>query len=102
MTWTTVGRTEDLTRGEGRAYVVGERQIAVFLLGDGTVRAVDAVCPHQGGPLADGQLDGDVVVCPLHQYAYSLTGGACTDEGIGSVAVYEAQVSDGEIAVRLG
>ena len=79
-TWTVVGRVEDLTAGEGRTYVVDGRQVAVFLLADGTIRATDAVCPHRGGPLADGQIDGRVVVCPLHQYAFSLTDGTCTDD----------------------
>ncbi len=97
----TVGPVTDLTRGEGRTYVVDGRQIAVFLLGDGTVRAVDAVCPHRGGPLADGQIDGAVVVCPLHQYQFSLDTGRCTTAGIGTAATYPARVVDGQVAVRL-
>ncbi|GGG10025.1 nitrite reductase NAD(P)H small subunit [Rhodococcoides trifolii] len=96
-----VGHVSDLTPGEGRTYVVGGRQIAVFLLGDGTVRAMDALCPHKGGPLADGQIDGKVVMCPLHQYQFSLADGGCTSEGIASVDVYEAAVVDGQVSVRL-
>ncbi|KIQ20814.1 2Fe-2S ferredoxin [Rhodococcus sp. Leaf7] len=98
---TVVGTVDDLTPGEGRTYVVDGRQIAVFLLTDGTVRAMDAVCPHRGGPLADGQIDGAVVVCPLHQYQFSLDTGRCTTEGIGTVATYSADVVDGQVAVRL-
>ncbi|HEY5853328.1 MAG TPA: Rieske (2Fe-2S) protein [Aldersonia sp.] len=97
-TWTVVGRVDDLTPGEGRTYVVDGRQVAVFLLADGTVRAADAVCPHRGGPLADGQIDGRVVVCPLHQYAFSLTDGTCTD-AIPPVAVHPARVRDGHLEV---
>jgi nitrite reductase (NADH) small subunit len=96
-----VGHVTDLTPGEGRTYVVDGRQIAVFLLGDGTVRATAALCPHKGGPLADGQIDGRVVMCPLHQYQFSLTDGHCTSDGIASVDVYEASVSDGQVFVRL-
>ena len=40
-------------------------------------RALDAVCPHRGGPLADGQTDADVVVCPLHAHVFDLGTGAC-------------------------
>jgi nitrite reductase (NADH) small subunit len=90
-TWTKVGSVGDLTPGEGRTYVVDGRQLAIFLLTDGTVRAMDAVCPHRGGPLADGQIDGSVVVCPLHQYAFSLDTGTCADN-VGSVNVYPARV----------
>ena len=52
-----VGAMEDLQLGEGRAYVVGGKQIAVFRMTDGTLHATDAVCPHRGGPLADGPFD---------------------------------------------
>ncbi|MDV2475508.1 Rieske 2Fe-2S domain-containing protein [Rhodococcus zopfii] len=99
---TDVGAITDLTAGEGRAYVVDGRQIAVYLLADGTVRATDAMCPHRAGPLADGQIDDAVVVCPLHQYAFSFETGACTTAGIGSVRTYPAHVVDGRIHLVLG
>ncbi|WP_068278329.1 Rieske (2Fe-2S) protein [Aldersonia kunmingensis] len=99
-TWTTVGALADLTPGEGRTYVVDGRQVAVFLLTDGTLRATDAICPHKGGPLTDGQIDGTVVICPLHQYAFSLDTGTCAD-GIGTVRVYEARIAGEEIQVGL-
>ena len=95
-----VGALEDLTPGEGRAYVVDGKQVAVFLLGDGSVRAMDAVCPHRGGPLADGQIDGSVVFCPLHQYAFSLDDGTCPS-GIDSVRTYPAAVVNGKVTVEL-
>ncbi|MBF0660442.1 Rieske 2Fe-2S domain-containing protein [Rhodococcus sp. (in: high G+C Gram-positive bacteria)] len=92
-----LGPVSGLTRGEGRTYTVDGRQIAVFLLSDGSVRATDAVCPHKGGPLADGQIDHTGVVCPLHQYAFSFDTGACAAHGIGSVRTYAVQVSEGRI-----
>lgn len=108
MTALIEGRTEvvlgpvsDLTPGEGRTFVVENRQIAVFLLLDGTVRAMDAVCPHKSGPLADGQIDGSVVVCPLHQYAFSLDNGRCASEAVGSVRTYPASVREGSVRVRV-
>ncbi|MFY2790863.1 Rieske (2Fe-2S) protein [Rhodococcus sp. MALMAid1271] len=95
-----VGAVEDLTPGEGRAYVVDGKQIAVFLLSDGSVRAMDAVCPHKGGPLADGQIDGAIVVCPLHQYTFSLDDGSCPS-GIAPVRTYPASLEDGKVTVQL-
>jgi nitrite reductase (NADH) small subunit len=96
-----VGPVSDLTRGEGRTYVIDGRQIAVFLLADGSLRALDAVCPHRGGPLADGQVDASVVVCPLHAYAFRVTDGTCTSDGIGSVRTYPCEVIQDSIAIRL-
>ena len=75
-----LGNLEDIPVGEGRAYAVGDEMVAVFRLRDGTVRAVSAVCPHRGGPLADGQIDNRVVVCPLHLNAFDLRTGCSTSE----------------------
>lgn len=94
-----VGDMADLMPGEGRAYAVDGRQIAVFRMTDGTLRATSAVCPHRGGPLADGQFDLGTLVCPLHQYAFSFADGRCTSDGVDAVAVYRAEDIDGTIRV---
>lgn len=96
----SVGSCDDLTPGEGRTYVVDGRQVAVFLLRDGSVRAMDALCPHRGGPLADGQVDDAVVVCPLHQYSFSLDDGSCSS-GIDAVRTYPAAIVDGRVTVQV-
>jgi nitrite reductase (NADH) small subunit len=85
--------------GEGRAFSVAGRQVAVFRLRDGSLRALDATCPHAGGPLADGQLDARKVVCPLHMRAYSFADGTCP-EGPG-VAVFGVREEAGELVVEL-
>lgn len=63
--------------GEGRVVDIGRRRLAVFRARDGRVHVTQAACPHRGGPLADGLLGGDVVVCPLHGRRFSLVTGAC-------------------------
>ena len=101
MSEVTLGPVDDIPVGEGRAYAVGGRQIAVFRLRDGSLRATDAVCPHRGGPLADGLADHRVVICPLHNYTYDLATGCEVSNGGAGVAVYPAQVDDaGAIRVR--
>lgn len=91
----------DIPVGEGRAYAIGDDQVAVFRLRDGTLRALGAVCPHRGGPLADGLIDDDVVVCPLHGYTFDLRTGAETSNGGESVRTYIVETdAEHEIAVR--
>ena len=77
MTVYEVGRLDEVPVGEGRAFAAGDEMVAVFRLRDGSVRAVSATCPHLGGPIADGQADTDVVVCPLHQHSFELATGRC-------------------------
>ncbi|MGY4645625.1 Rieske (2Fe-2S) protein [Cellulomonas sp. URHB0016] len=95
-----LGPLADIPPGEGRAYAVAGRQVAVFRLRDGGVRALDAVCPHRGGPLADGQTDAEVVVCPLHAHVFDLGTGACRS-GQDDVASYPVAVEDGQVVVLL-
>ena len=93
-TYHTVGPVDQIPLGEGRAFAVGGEQVAVFRLRDGTVRALAAVCPHRGGPIADGTIDRQQVICPLHQHAFDLTSG-CSTTGAEPLQAYRVSV-DGE------
>lgn len=103
MTEIPLGPVGDIPIGESRAYAVEDRQIAVFRLRDGSLRALDAVCPHRGGPLADGLADSRVVVCPLHGFTYDLATGEEVANGGESVAAYPVRADGtGTIWLRLG
>ncbi|MEO3808709.1 Rieske (2Fe-2S) protein [Sphaerisporangium sp. B11E5] len=96
-----LGPLAEIPVGEGRAYTVGGERIAVFHLRTGELRAVSAVCPHAGGPLADGQIDDEIVICPLHQHTYDLTTG-CSRSGQKDLRVYATEVTaDGHVVVRV-
>ena len=95
-----VGRVEDVPPGEGRAFVAGGVQVAVFRLRDGSLHATQAACPHAGGPLADGQTDARVLVCPLHLYAYRWSDGASTS-GAAPVRVHPVREEDGDLVVEV-
>jgi nitrite reductase [NAD(P)H] small subunit len=86
--------------GEGRAFAAGEQQVAVFRLRDGSLRALEAVCPHAGGPLADGLVDSAKVVCPLHNYTYALADGSCVN-GEFAVRTFAVREEAGEIILDL-
>jgi len=60
-----VARASEVTPGKGVAVQVGADRVALFNSG-GTFYAIDDVCPHRGGPLSDGQIDGTNVQCPWH------------------------------------
>jgi nitrite reductase (NADH) small subunit len=86
-----LGPVSQIPQGEGRTFAVEDSQIAVFRLRDGSLRALDAVCPHKGGPLADGLADESVVVCPLHGATYDMCTGV---EAGGGEPVRSYPVSD--------
>jgi nitrite reductase/ring-hydroxylating ferredoxin subunit len=91
-----LGPLDQIPVGEGRAFGVGGDQVAVFRLRDGRVRALSAVCPHRGGPLADGQIDSEVVICPLHLNAFELDTG-CSRTGTDAIHSYPVEVRDGQL-----
>lgn len=90
----SLGPLEQIPLGEGRAYDVRGRQVAVFRLRNGQLRAVSALCPHRGGPLADGQVDGSIVLCPLHLNAFRLADG-CSTTGAQRLDVWSVTVDEG-------
>ena len=96
----TLGLVDDIPLGEGRAFAVDGDMIAVFRLRDGSVRALSAVCPHKGGPLADGQIDLKQVVCPLHLYAWDLATG-CSLSGQDAVSVYPVRVDNDQLILEM-
>lgn len=95
-----VGRLDEVPMGEGRAYVAGGVQVAVFRLRDGSLHATQAACPHAGGPLADGQTDVDVLVCPLHLFAYRWSDGAATS-GAAPIRLFPVREQDGDLVVTV-
>ena len=94
----TVGMVDDVPLGEGRTFVVAGEQVALFRLRDGSLHATQAACPHAGGPLADGLTDVNVLVCPLHQYAYRWSDGASTS-GAAPITTYPVRGVNGDLVV---
>lgn len=93
----TVARLRDLQPGVGRCVTVADEQIALFRV-DSTVYAVNNICPHQGGSLADGQIEGTMVVCPVHGWAFDVTSGQVV-HGAASIDAYEVRVEGDEVKV---
>ncbi|MEJ2888771.1 Rieske (2Fe-2S) protein [Actinomycetospora aeridis] len=96
-----LGPVEQIPLGEGRAFLVGDEPVAVFRPRAGGLHALRAICPHRGGPLADGLTDAGTVMCPLHNHQFALADGTCRT-GADDVAAYAASEEDGELVVRLG
>jgi nitrite reductase (NADH) small subunit len=101
----TLGMISAVPPGEGRAFQVGNDRIAVFHTRGGQVFATQARCPHRGGPLADGLLGGNVLICPLHGRKFDLRTGealASADADACGLKTYGARIdAAGRILVRM-
>jgi len=69
-----VAGTSDLKPGENKVVEVNGEQVALFNV-DGEYFAISNTCPHKGGPLGEGYLEGDVVTCPWHGWRFNVKTG---------------------------
>ncbi len=90
----------DLPPGGGVPVPVGDRTVAVFNVA-GLFYAIDNVCPHRGGSLADGALIGTTVVCPLHRWNFDLTSGANAGGAGMGVEKFAVEIRDGDVYVAV-
>jgi nitrite reductase (NADH) small subunit len=89
----------DLAPGKSIEALVNGKPIALFNLG-GEFHAISNTCVHRGGPLGKGVLDGKLVLCPWHAWAYDVTTGTSDVNPELKVAKYEVKVEDGQVLVR--
>jgi nitrite reductase (NADH) small subunit len=79
---------------------VAGKIIAVYRVGDDYF-AMDGICPHAGGPLGAGSLDGCVVTCPWHGWQFDVTTGAhCLSDRIRQTT-YPVRIEGDDICVEL-
>jgi len=102
MSWIRITPAENIPLREGRAVTVDGEEIAIFNLGDRFL-AVENRCPHRGGPLADGIVSGDSVVCPLHAWKVCLSSGAVErpESEQACVRSYPVAVIDGIVVAQI-
>jgi nitrite reductase/ring-hydroxylating ferredoxin subunit len=90
----------DLPPGKCMEALVGETPVALFNVG-GEFHAISNRCVHRGGPLGQGVLDGALVICPWHAWAYDVRTGVSDVNPDLRVACYEVKVEDGQVLVRV-
>lgn len=72
-----VAKRSEIPADTGKFVEAKGKEIALFSV-QGKIHALYQTCPHQGGPLAEGGLDGPVVTCPWHGWSFDVRTGECT------------------------
>ncbi len=98
-----VGSKAEFEDLEGRKLVeVGGQKIAIFNLA-GSYYAIENTCPHRGGPLAEGKVEGEEVICPWHGSRFNVKTGAVLEpparQGVRSFAV---RVTGEDVEAEIG
>lgn len=95
----TVAKLDDLKPGSCKHVNANGKEIALFNV-DGEILALDGACPHQGGPLGDGELNGTVVTCPWHGWEWDVKTGSSTQDPEMKVPKIEVKIEGDEIKIK--
>jgi nitrite reductase/ring-hydroxylating ferredoxin subunit len=99
MAFVKVARVSDVAPGVGLRVDLGDEAIAIFNL-DGEFYAIGDVCTHEETSLADGDVFGDVVECPLHGAEFDIKSGkALSLPAVLPVPTYAVRVEGDDILV---
>ena len=99
--WVDVGAAEELSERPLKRVKLANEDIAVSFQ-DGQFGAVSSICNHVGGPLGEGRLEGDYVVCPWHNWKFHRCSGV-GEPGFEQDAVpaYPVKIENGRVLVNL-
>jgi nitrite reductase (NADH) small subunit len=100
MALISVASAGDIPVGEGRVVDAAGKTLALFNVG-GAYYAIDNGCPHRGGPLGEGDVDGTLVACPWHGWRWDVTSGANVNNPAVRVACFPVKVDGDQILVDL-
>ncbi len=86
----------------GKTLVEVDGEMVALFHADGSFYAIDDVCTHDGGPLADGELRSHTISCPRHGAKFDIrTGAALTMPAVRPTRAHDVKVEDGGVWVRL-
>jgi nitrite reductase (NADH) small subunit len=80
MAWHTISPASRIRVGQVLPFTIAGRLLAVGRTATGYF-ALDAICPHAGGHLGEGEIERECVICPVHGYAYDVRSGVGVDDG---------------------
>ncbi|HTZ59674.1 MAG TPA: Rieske (2Fe-2S) protein [Acidobacteriaceae bacterium] len=83
---------------EAREFPCGGRTICIANV-NAEFSAMDNVCPHRGGPLGQGMIEGNKVVCPWHGWEWDVKTGAATQDPKVKVTIYPLRIENGDVMV---
>lgn len=88
---------EDIPTQGGRLVSLGDRDIAIIRTSSDRVFALDNKCPHKEGPLVEGVVTGNTIICSLHAEKIDMETGKPKSENLSCVKTYKVTIKDGSV-----
>ena len=93
-----VATTSDLAPGEKMLVEYGDEDVGLFNI-NGEFYAISDVCTHDDGPLVEGTLDGEFVICPRHGARFNVKTGEQTMPAFAPVPLYNVKLEGDDILI---
>jgi nitrite reductase/ring-hydroxylating ferredoxin subunit len=93
-------RSELPPEGEAKEFPCGDKMICVVNV-NGVITALDNVCLHRGGPLGQGVVEGDKLVCPWHGWQWDPKTGEAVHNPAAKLAVYPLKMENGDVMIEV-
>jgi nitrite reductase (NADH) small subunit len=91
---------KDIIPGKGMVVSLSDgREIALFNV-EGKIYALDNACPHMGGPLGEGEIEGSIVTCPWHGWQFEIESGACVNVPGDDATSLPLEICDGIVYLK--
>src|SRR5258706_11630502 len=100
VTQVKVAAIADVAPGSVKRVEAGGKEIALYNV-DGTFYATSNICPHQGGPLDEGMVEGTSVVCPWHAWAFDICTGVSPVNPRAKVETYPVKVDGSDVYISV-
>ena len=95
-----VAKVSELLPGQSKTIVANGKEVGVYNVG-GEFFCIDNMCPHAGGPIADGQIEGEVVYCPYHMWPFNVKTGEATFNSNVCVQKFDCSVEGDTVFVEI-
>lgn len=100
-TWIKVIEAENIPLMGSRKVIIGEEEIALFKTRDGSIFAINNICPHKQGKLTEGLVHEHMVSCPLHNTDINLATGEAVGEDYGCSNTYMSKIEDNFVYLQM-
>ena len=101
MAFLRAAKKDEVPPGSIREFELDGKTVAVANV-DGKLYAINNTCLHRGGPLGQGELEGEVVTCPWHGWQYNVTSGKVMLNPAVGVDTYPVELRGEDIFVDVG
>ncbi|MEW6682020.1 MAG: Rieske 2Fe-2S domain-containing protein [Nitrospirota bacterium] len=95
-----VAKVSEVGPGQRKLVAVNGAKVVLINQG-GTYYAINNECPHEGNPLCDGEIKDCTLVCPTHEWEFSLKTGEADDHPGFEAQVYPVRVDGAELKITM-